>query len=91
MIKYEFYNNNIDNLIWIPEGTTHVGPIKPIEIPCFGFKANLDLYKVLDDKVYVYRTDSDNEYGQWWNVEDYYRKDRDIVLKLYSVKKNDDS
>lgn len=90
MIKYEFHYSNIDNLRWVPKGTTHVGPINPVEIPCFGFKAKLDLYKVSGDKVYVYRTDSDNEYGQWWNVEDYYRKDRDIVLKLYTVKKRDE-
>lgn len=88
MVNYEFHDSNIDNIIWVPEGTTHVGPINPIEIPLFGFRANFNMYKVLEDKVYVYRTDSDNEYGQWWNVEDYYRKDRDIVLKLYSVGKD---
>lgn len=58
---------------WLPPGTTHISKIRSVTIPCFGFEARFNAFKYVDGVLYTYRTDSDNEYGEWVKADSRYR------------------
>lgn len=58
---------------WLPQGTTHISSIRTVTIPCFGLEARFNAFKYIDGVLYTYRTDSDNEYGEWVKAASRYR------------------
>lgn len=58
---------------WLPQGTTHISSIRTVTIPCFGLEARFNAFKYIDGVLYTYRTDSDNEYGEWVKADSRYR------------------
>lgn len=58
---------------WLPQGTTHISRIRSVTIPCFGLEARFNAFKYIDGVLYTYRTDSDNEYGEWVKADSRYR------------------
>ncbi len=70
---------------WLPEGTTHIDKLDCYLIPHYGFKAYFKAFKYVDGVLYSYRTDSDNEYGQWIRAKPLYKEGRvPAVYPLYA-------
>lgn len=74
---------------WLPEGTTHVDKIRVKTIPCFGLRAQFSPFKYVDGVLYTYRTDSDNEHGQWMKAESLYIAGK--VPEVYPISSMDQS
>ena len=74
---------NISCFANLPTGTTHVGCVVAYPVASNGFEARFDAYKQDGDKLLIYLTDSDNEFGQWVDREKIFRNQS--APQLYPV------